>query len=231
MTPIRCGSEGRVGSGIVGASARKLSIPPPWVWYRPSWGVPVETQAVMSMPASMAAEVANGLKRMCVIPSHAPASLWPQEARLHKLDNAGLLILQMRCEFDTCRQPLPGAEIESLRATSLILSGAPGRAARSKSHCAASDLTTDTAGDPAVPGSDINIRRVPRQERRDCPGPHEGSILRRTMINLKIVLIATAVLQGGCENMSSGQKGAVAGGALGTGIGMVAASARWSALA
>jgi hypothetical protein len=42
------------------------------------------------------------------------------------------------------------------------------------------------------------------------------------MINLKIVLIATAVLLGGCENMSSGQKGAVAGGALGTGIGMVA---------
>jgi hypothetical protein len=42
------------------------------------------------------------------------------------------------------------------------------------------------------------------------------------MINLKMVLIATAVLLGGCENMSSGQKGAVAGGALGTGIGMVA---------
>jgi hypothetical protein len=42
------------------------------------------------------------------------------------------------------------------------------------------------------------------------------------MINLKIVLIAAAVLLGGCENMSSGQKGAVAGGALGTGIGMVA---------
>ena len=42
------------------------------------------------------------------------------------------------------------------------------------------------------------------------------------MINLKLVLIAAAVLLGGCENMSSGQKGAVAGGALGTGIGMVA---------
>ena len=42
------------------------------------------------------------------------------------------------------------------------------------------------------------------------------------MINLKIALIAAAVLLGGCENMSSGQKGAVAGGALGTGIGMVA---------
>jgi hypothetical protein len=41
----------------------------------------------------------------------------------------------MRCEFDTCRRPLPGAEIESLRATSLILSGATGRAARSESHC------------------------------------------------------------------------------------------------
>ena len=43
------------------------------------------------------------------------------------------------------------------------------------------------------------------------------------MIKLKIVLIITAVgFLSGCENMSSGQKGAVAGGALGTGIGMVA---------
>jgi hypothetical protein len=42
------------------------------------------------------------------------------------------------------------------------------------------------------------------------------------MISLKIVLVAAVVLLGGCENMSSGQKGAVAGGALGTGIGMVA---------
>ena len=43
------------------------------------------------------------------------------------------------------------------------------------------------------------------------------------MIKLKIVLIITAVgFLIGCENMSSGQKGAVAGGALGTGIGMVA---------
>jgi len=53
------------------------------------------------------------------------------------------------------------------------------------------------------------------------------------MINLKLVLIAAAVLLGGCENMSSGQKGAVAGGALGTGIAWwpAVASARWSALA
>jgi hypothetical protein len=43
------------------------------------------------------------------------------------------------------------------------------------------------------------------------------------MIKLKMVLIvAAAGILGGCENMSSGQKGAVAGGALGTGIGMVA---------
>jgi hypothetical protein len=43
------------------------------------------------------------------------------------------------------------------------------------------------------------------------------------MIKWKIVLIITAVgFLSGCENMSSGQKGAVAGGALGTGIGMVA---------
>ena len=44
----------------------------------------------------------------------------------------------------------------------------------------------------------------------------------RTMINWKMALIAAAVLLGGCENMSSSQKGAVTGGALGTGIGMVA---------
>ena len=43
------------------------------------------------------------------------------------------------------------------------------------------------------------------------------------MIKSKLVLIvAAAGILGGCENMSSGQKGAVAGGALGTGIGMVA---------
>jgi hypothetical protein len=43
------------------------------------------------------------------------------------------------------------------------------------------------------------------------------------MIKSKILMIvAAASFLGGCENMSSGQKGAVAGGALGTGIGMVA---------
>jgi hypothetical protein len=43
------------------------------------------------------------------------------------------------------------------------------------------------------------------------------------MIKSKMLLIvAAASLLGACENMSSGQKGAVAGGALGTGIGMVA---------
>ena len=42
------------------------------------------------------------------------------------------------------------------------------------------------------------------------------------MIKPKIVLIAAAVFLSGCENMSPGQKGAVTGGALGTGIGMVA---------
>jgi hypothetical protein len=35
-------------------------------------------------------------------------------------------------------------------------------------------------------------------------------------------MLAMAGILGGCENMSPGQKGAVAGGALGTGIGMVA---------
>ena len=37
-----------------------------------------------------------------------------------------------------------------------------------------------------------------------------------------LVVLAMVSILGGCENMSSGQKGAVAGGALGTGIGMVA---------
>ena len=35
-----------------------------------------------------------------------------------------------------------------------------------------------------------------------------------------LMLLAVAGVLGGCENMSSGQKGAVAGGALGTGIGL-----------
>jgi len=42
------------------------------------------------------------------------------------------------------------------------------------------------------------------------------------MARTAVVLLAMAGILGGCENMSSGQKGAVAGGALGTGIGMVA---------
>jgi hypothetical protein len=51
------------------------------------------------------------------------------------------------------------------------------------------------------------------------------------MIKKAMVMLAMAGLLGGCENMSSGQKGAVTGGALGAGIGMspAAASARWSA--
>lgn len=42
-------------------------------------------------------------------------------------------------------------------------------------------------------------------------------------MNKRVVAMACAiiVILTGCENMSSGQKGAVAGGALGTGIGMV----------
>jgi len=42
------------------------------------------------------------------------------------------------------------------------------------------------------------------------------------MIRMGLVMLAMAGILGGCENMSPGQKGAVAGGALGTGIGMVA---------
>jgi hypothetical protein len=35
-----------------------------------------------------------------------------------------------------------------------------------------------------------------------------------------LLVLTVAGVLGGCENMSSGQKGAVAGGALGTGIGL-----------
>jgi len=42
------------------------------------------------------------------------------------------------------------------------------------------------------------------------------------MMIKSLVMLALAGTLGGCENMSSGQKGAVAGGALGTGIGLVA---------
>ena len=73
------------------AAPRSCPMPPPWVWYRPSWGVPVETQAAMSMAASTTVAVANGLKRKCVMSRHAPASRRLQRGRLHKPDNAGLL--------------------------------------------------------------------------------------------------------------------------------------------
>ena len=42
------------------------------------------------------------------------------------------------------------------------------------------------------------------------------------MMTKALVMLAAAGMLCGCENMSSGQKGAVAGGALGTGIGLVA---------
>jgi hypothetical protein len=42
------------------------------------------------------------------------------------------------------------------------------------------------------------------------------------MMKRALVMLAMVGILCGCENMSSGQKGAVAGGALGTGIGMVA---------
>jgi hypothetical protein len=44
--------------------------------------------------------------------------------------------------------------------------------------------------------------------------------MRRSCATLLVAAIA--LLGGGCENMSPGQKGAVTGGALGSGIGMVA---------
>jgi hypothetical protein len=42
------------------------------------------------------------------------------------------------------------------------------------------------------------------------------------MTKMIAMLFVVAGILAGCENMSSGQKGAVAGGALGSGIGMVA---------
>lgn len=43
------------------------------------------------------------------------------------------------------------------------------------------------------------------------------------MIKSKVLVMFVAVgMLGGCENMTTGQKGAVTGAALGTGIGMVA---------
>lgn len=42
------------------------------------------------------------------------------------------------------------------------------------------------------------------------------------MIKKGLMMLTMVGILGGCENMSTGQKGAVAGGALGTGIGMVA---------
>ena len=41
-------------------------------------------------------------------------------------------------------------------------------------------------------------------------------------MRILVLLLAMAGLVGGCENMTTGQKGAVTGAALGTGIGMVA---------
>ncbi len=46
--------------------------------------------------------------------------------------------------------------------------------------------------------------------------------MRRILPAFLVVLSLGAVSLGGCENMSSGQKGAVTGAALGSGIGMVA---------
>jgi hypothetical protein len=46
--------------------------------------------------------------------------------------------------------------------------------------------------------------------------------MKRTAARTLILLIAAAGLAGGCENMTTPQKGALTGAALGSGIGMVA---------
>jgi hypothetical protein len=51
----------------------------------------------------------------------------------------------------------------------------------------------------------------------------EAKKREKTMIKTKILsLLVVAGFLGGCENMTTGQKGALTGAALGTGIGMVA---------
>ena len=46
--------------------------------------------------------------------------------------------------------------------------------------------------------------------------------MKRTAARTLILLVAAAGLASGCENMTTPQKGAVTGAALGSGIGMVA---------
>ena len=51
----------------------------------------------------------------------------------------------------------------------------------------------------------------------------EAKQREKTMIKSKILaLVIAAGFLGGCENMTTGQKGALTGAALGSGIGMVA---------
>ena len=51
----------------------------------------------------------------------------------------------------------------------------------------------------------------------------EAKQREKTMVKTKILtLLVAASFLGGCENMTTGQKGAVTGAALGTGIGAVA---------
>ena len=52
-------------------------------------------------------------------------------------------------------------------------------------------------------------------------GPSGGDIRGDDMIKKALVMVAMAGILVGCENMSPGQKGAVTGAALGSGIGMV----------
>jgi hypothetical protein len=59
-------------------------------------GVPVERQAVMSMAASTAAAVANGLKRKCVISLLAPAELEPNAPGSPTCDIAGTVAFVCR---------------------------------------------------------------------------------------------------------------------------------------
>lgn len=50
----------------------------------------------------------------------------------------------------------------------------------------------------------------------------ESFLEENGMRKMCVLLVVAATMVGGCENLSPGQKGAVTGAALGSGIGMVA---------
>jgi mannitol-specific phosphotransferase system IIBC component len=62
------------------------------------------------------------------------------------------------------------------------------------------------------------LSRLPKRQRVRDQREAESDMIKSSILN---VLLAASFL-GGCENMTTGQKGALTGAALGTGIGAVA---------